>query len=244
MTTEQGSEWIYGLHPVLEALERPEVIERCLELLVLENSQHRSVRQAQTAARRAGLKVKEVSGGALQRVCGAGANHQGVALQVGAFAYADADALMAKYSQPAPEHRRVLVLDQLQDSRNVGALLRSAVAFGFEAVLMPKDRSAPISAEAVKASVGAALKIPVGRVTNLARTLDGLKEGGFWIYGAAGEGTATPEQVDWKRSVALVLGAEGDGLRALTRKQCDVLIRIPQRAEVESLNVSVAGGLC
>jgi 23S rRNA (guanosine2251-2'-O)-methyltransferase len=238
---------IYGVHPVLEALSGADAAERAVELLVQEGAQGRGVKQAQGVARQLGVKVRAVPAQSLQRVCGEGANHQGVALRIGEFVYADAEALLAGFAAPASAgqgHRRVLVLDQVQDPRNLGALLRSAVAFGFEAVFIPRDRAAPVSAEAVKASAGAALKVPVARVTNIARALDALKAAGFWVYGAAGDdGSATPEQADWRRPVALVMGSEGDGLRALTRKQCDVLIRIPQRPEVESLNVSVAGGL-
>lgn len=244
---------IYGIHPVLEALSGPDAAERAVELLVQEGAQGRGVKQAQAAARQLGVKVRAVPAQSLQRTCGDGANHQGVALRIGEFVYADADALLAAFAAPAApaapdagprSHRRVLVLDQVQDPRNLGALLRSAVAFGFEAVFIPRDRAAPVSAEAIKASAGAALKVPVARVTNVARALDDLKAAGFWIYGAAGDdGQATPEQTDWRRPVALVMGSEGEGLRALTRKQCDVLVRVPQLPAVESLNVSVAGGI-
>jgi 23S rRNA (guanosine2251-2'-O)-methyltransferase len=244
---------IYGIHPVLEALAGADVADRAVELLVQEGAQGRGPKQAHAIARQLGIKVRAVPAQSLQRLCGEQANHQGVALRIGEFSYADPEALLLQLAAPAPAPasaqdqrplRRVLVLDQVQDPRNLGALLRSAVAFGFGAVFIPRDRAAPVSGEAIKASAGAALKVPVARVTNIARTIDSLKESGFWVYGAAGDdGKALPEQTDWRRDVALIMGSEGEGLRALTRKQCDVLVRIPQRPEVESLNVSVAGSL-
>jgi 23S rRNA (guanosine2251-2'-O)-methyltransferase len=238
---------IYGIHPVLEALAGADVAERAVELLVQEGAQGRGPKQAHAIARQLGIKVRAVPAQSLQRLCGEQANHQGVALRIGEFSYADPEALLLQLAAPAQDPRplrRVLVLDQVQDPRNLGALLRSAVAFGFGAVFIPRDRAAPVSGEAIKASAGAALKVPVARVTNIARTIDSLKASGFWVYGAAGDdGKALPEQADWRRDVALIMGSEGEGLRALTRKQCDVLVRIPQRPEVESLNVSVAGSL-
>ena len=139
----------------------------------------------------------------------------------------------------------VLVLDGVQDPHNLGACLRSAAAAGATAVIIPKDKSASVNATVRKTSAGAADRIPVVAVTNLSRCLKDLQKQGVWIYGLAGEATASLYQLDLKGNIALVLGGEADGLRRLTRENCDQLVRIPMPGgtEVESLNVSVAAGV-
>jgi 23S rRNA (guanosine2251-2'-O)-methyltransferase len=137
----------------------------------------------------------------------------------------------------------LLVLDGVTDPHNLGACLRTADAAGVHAVIAPRDKSAPLNATASKVACGAAEAIPYFQVTNLSRTLTQLQERGIWIVGTAGEADATIYQSDLKGPLALVMGAEGKGMRRLTRENCDLLINIPMAGEVSSLNVSVATGV-
>ena len=137
----------------------------------------------------------------------------------------------------------MLVLDGVQDPHNLGACLRSAAAAGATAVVFPKDKAVQVNATVRKTSAGAADTLPIFSVTNLSRTLRDLQKAGVWIYGFAGEADASLYALDLKGNVALVMGSEGDGLRRLTRENCDQLVKIPMPGEFESLNVSVATGI-
>jgi 23S rRNA (guanosine2251-2'-O)-methyltransferase len=138
----------------------------------------------------------------------------------------------------------LLILDGVQDPHNLGACLRTANAAGVDALIIPKDRAAPLNATAKKVASGAAEFTPVITVTNLVRTLDFLKEKGIWIYGLAEDGSKSIYAENFKHPTAFVLGAEGEGLRRLTKENCDVLLSIPMMGQIESLNVSVATGVC
>jgi 23S rRNA (guanosine2251-2'-O)-methyltransferase len=138
----------------------------------------------------------------------------------------------------------LLLLDGITDPRNLGACLRTAAAAGVEAVVVPRDRSATLTDVASKAAAGAAETLPLIAVTNLARAMDEIKEAGVWVAGAAGDAESTVFDLDLRGPVAWALGAEGTGLRRLTRDKCDFLARIPMQGSVESLNVSVAAGVC
>lgn len=146
------------------------------------------------------------------------------------------------------ERLLLVLLDQLTDPRNVGAIIRSAEVLGGHGVVMEERRSAPLSAVVVKASAGATSHLPIVVVTNLVRTIEELKERAVWVYGAApatgpAEHHQTPEQVDWDRDAALVIGSEGSGLRRLVRERCDELISLPMSGHIGSLNASVAAGI-
>lgn len=146
---------------------------------------------------------------------------------------------MAKHASPL-----LLILDGVTDPHNLGACLRNADAAGVAAVIVPKDKSAPMTATVSKVACGAAETVPLVRVTNLARTMRHLQEQGIWIVGTAGEATHDIYQAKLTGSLAIVMGAEGDGMRRLTRETCDDLIKIPMAGAVSSLNVSVASGIC
>lgn len=152
----------------------------------------------------------------------------------------DLDEVLDGLTEPA----LLLVLDGVTDPHNLGACLRSACAFAAHAVLAPKDRAASLNATAIKAASGAADLVPYLPVTNLARTLRTLKERDILIVGTNQEGSMSVSEADLSGPVALVLGAEGSGLRRLTREHCDLLVRIPMQGQIESLNVSVAAGVC
>lgn len=174
----------------------------------------------------------------------AGARHQGVVAQIDpdgiVLDEADLDAALKSVVEPP----LLLVLDGVQDPHNLGACLRSADAAGADAVIVPKDRAVGLTAAVCKVASGAVGHVPFVRVTNLARTLRQLRDADVWIAGADAEGDTTVYQADLKLPTALVLGAEGSGLRRLTREHCDFRISIPMQGVVESLNISVAAAVC
>ncbi len=173
----------------------------------------------------------------------ADAVHQGVVASAGKlpeYVEADLERLLASSKQPC----LILILDGVTDPHNLGACLRSADAAGVDFVIIPKDKNASITPVVSKVACGAAESVPLVRVTNLARAMENIKQQGVWIYGAAGEATASVYNLDCKASIALVMGAEDKGMRHLTRQQCDGLFSLPMLGTVTSLNVSVATGIC
>lgn len=169
-----------------------------------------------------------------------GLRHQGIVAYMPEHHFKGEDAL----DVPATPDRLLLVLEHVQDPHNLGACLRTAEAAGVNAVIIPKDRSSGLTAVARKAAAGAAERVPVIAVTNLARTLERLKELGYWITGLAGEGAEDLYATDMTGPCVIVMGAEGEGLRRLTRESCDRLVKIPMHGKIESLNVSVATAIC
>ena len=208
------------------------------------------MRQFLDKAKDSGIKMVESDGERLSKMCG-GHGHQGIAARVQAIAQVHSldellENLEAANEDLPPEQRTqplILVLDGVTDPHNLGACLRVADGAGVHAVIAPKDHAAGINATVAKVASGAAETVPYFMVTNLARTLNELKERDIWIIGTSDQATQTLYQADLKRPVALVLGAEGDGMRQLTAKTCDALVSIPMRGAVESLNVSVASGV-
>lgn len=169
--------------------------------------------------------------------------HQGVVASAGSmrdYNESDLPALLETSKHPC----LILILDGITDPHNLGACLRTADATGVDFVIIPKDKSASITPVVSKVACGAAESIPVVRVTNLVRAMETIKQEGVWIYGAAGEAKETIYGIDCKASVAFVMGAEGEGMRRLTREHCDGLFALPMLGSVESLNVSVATGVC
>ncbi|MGL5250136.1 MAG: 23S rRNA (guanosine(2251)-2'-O)-methyltransferase RlmB, partial [Enterovibrio sp.] len=171
-----------------------------------------------------------------------GAVHQGLVARVKAgrqYNENDLDALLQENAAPL-----LLILDGVTDPHNLGACLRNADAAGVTAVIVPKDRSATLNATARKVAVGAAETVPLVRVTNLARTMRHLQQQGVWIVGTAGDAPNDIYQTKLTGALAIVMGAEGEGMRRLTRETCDVLTKIPMVGTVSSLNISVAAGVC
>ncbi|MFZ9373354.1 MAG: 23S rRNA (guanosine(2251)-2'-O)-methyltransferase RlmB [Burkholderiaceae bacterium] len=198
------------------------------------------MRQFVERAKEAGVRLIEADGLRLSKLAGSH-GHQGVAARVQAVEQARSlDDLLDQLSEPP----LLLVLDGVTDPHNLGACLRVADGAGAHAVIAPKDHAVGLNATVAKVASGAAETVPYFMVTNLARTLGELKERNIWCIGASDDAPKTLYQVDLKGPVALVLGAEGPGMRQLTRKTCDELVSIPMRGAVESLNVSVASGIC
>jgi 23S rRNA (guanosine2251-2'-O)-methyltransferase len=209
------------------------------------------MRQFLDRAAEAGVRLIESDGLRLSKLCGTHA-HQGVAARVHEITRTHSlDELLenleeAQAALPADQRTAplLLVLDGVTDPHNLGACLRVADGAGAHAVIAPKDHAAGINATVAKVASGAADTVPYFMVTNLARTLNELKERAIWVIGTSDTATRSVYQADLRQPVALVLGAEGAGMRQLTTKTCDELVRIPMRGAVESLNVSVASGVC
>ena len=237
--SKSTSHWVAGINAVAAALEHD--AEHVRELLVESGAKNPRLQELAREAQDCGISVRRVAVSALEGASG-GARHQGVVARYEAARTWDESELPGLIKQ-AEGRALVLVLDGITDPHNLGACLRSAAAAGVSCVLIPKDRSAPITATVRKTASGAADRIPVVRVTNLARSLRQLRDLGVWVYGLAGDAAGSLYGVDLRGNVALVLGSEGEGLRRLTREHCDALVRIPMPGEMESLNVSVSAGV-
>jgi 23S rRNA (guanosine2251-2'-O)-methyltransferase len=231
--------FIYGVHAVSAALDR--VPERVLELWIVQARDAPRMMDLKARAERAGVHVHAVAADALAKLVGDVA-HQGAVASMRPSKGWDEHDLTASLDN-LPRDVLLLILDGVTDPHNLGACLRTAEAAGAHAVVIPKDRAAPLDATARKVAAGAAEFIPVAAVTNLARTLDVLKERGIWIVGTEGEAKDSLYSLDLRRPIALVLGAEGSGMRRLTKDKCDFLARIPMAGRMPSLNVSVAAGI-
>lgn len=234
-----SSELIYGIHAIKAVLERDPA--RFIEAYVLKGRQDDRLLPVLNELASMGISIQEMNRKTLDDRA-KGANHQGVMAKVKAAKVLnenDLDDILAKQETPL-----LLVLDGVTDPHNLGACLRNADAAGVAAVIVPKDKSAPLNATVSKVACGAAETVPLIRVTNLARTMRALQEQGVWFVGTAGEATHDVFQTNLKGSLAIVMGAEGDGMRRLTRETCDDLIKIPMAGTVSSLNVSVATGVC
>ena len=202
------------------------------------------MRQFLERAREAGTRLIEADGLRLSKLCGSH-GHQGVVARVDVLPQITSlDDLLDQLEQGTGEPPLILVLDGVTDPHNLGACLRVADGAGAHAVIAPKDHAVGVNATVAKVASGAAETVPYFMVTNLARTLGELKERSIWCMGAADDAPRSIYQADLKVGVALILGAEGQGMRQLTRKTCDELVSIPMRGAVESLNVSVASGVC
>ena len=232
---------LFGFHAVGVRLKTaPQSI---IEIYVEPARRDQRMRQFVERAKEAGVRLIEADGLRIAKLAGSH-GHQGVAARVQPLEQAHSldgllEALEADGIPPL-----LLVLDGVTDPHNLGACLRVADGAGAHAVIAPKDHAVGINATVAKVASGAAETVPYFMVTNLARTLGELKERNIWVIGTSDDAPKTLYQVDLKGPVALVLGAEGDGMRQLTRKTCDELVGIPMKGGVESLNVSVASGVC
>jgi 23S rRNA (guanosine2251-2'-O)-methyltransferase len=230
---------VYGLHAIAAILERAP--ERLLELWLAEARDDQRIRRLRSDAEAVGVRVQSAAGEALGKLVGDVA-HQGAVAAVRPLKPWDEQDLLASIANLS-EQPFLLVLDGVTDPHNLGACLRTADAAGVHALVIPRDRAAPVDGVVRKVAAGAAEFVPVASVTNLARTLDALKERAIWVVGTDGEAPQSVFDADLKRPLALVLGAEGAGMRRLTRERCDFLVRIPMAGRVASLNVSVATGV-
>jgi len=214
--------------------------ERVAAVCIAEQRDDARVRAIEELARRQQRPVERIDAQSLKRLVG-DVVHQGVAAQITPLPPWSEDELLAALSTATAP--LLLALDGVQDPHNLGACLRTADACGALAVIVPRDRAAQVTPAVRKVAAGAAEVTPVVAVTNLSRSLKLLKDAGLWVVGADAAAESHADSVDLKGPVVLVLGAEGTGLRQLTRQNCDFLVRLPQLGAVESLNVSVAAGM-
>ncbi|WP_414147617.1 23S rRNA (guanosine(2251)-2'-O)-methyltransferase RlmB [Erwinia sp. BNK-24-b] len=233
------SEIVFGLHAVQALLDSDP--QRFQEVFILKGRDDRRLQPVVKALEAQGIVIQMASRQWLDSQVEGGV-HQGIVARVKAgrqYQENDLPDLLEKLETPF-----LLILDGVTDPHNLGACLRSADAAGVHAVIVPKDRSAQLNATAKKVASGAAENVPLIRVTNLARTMRMLQEANVWIVGTAGEADHHLYQSKMTGPMALVMGAEGEGMRRLTREHCDELISIPMAGSVSSLNVSVATGIC
>lgn len=225
---------IFGANPVIEAIRSTPERVRWIHL-----QKGRGGRRDEIAelARSAGIQIRWADAAQMKRIAPRGAVHNGVIAELAAIELASFDEVIRRDAV-----RRVVLLDEVTDPGNVGAIVRSADALGGDLVVLPEHRGAALDATLVKASAGAASWVPIAQVTNIAKSIEALKEAGFWVYGTDSEGDPI-DTISFAERVAIVLGSEGRGLRPNVRKHCDAIISIPMRGRVDSLNVSVASAL-
>ncbi|MEW8978308.1 MAG: 23S rRNA (guanosine(2251)-2'-O)-methyltransferase RlmB [Symbiobacterium sp.] len=229
---------IEGRIPVLEALRAGRTINK---LLVAKGAREGSIREVVARAREAGVIVQEVDRERLDAMA-RGRNHQGVIALVAPHRYHDLDELLARAAE-AGEDPLLLVLDGIEDPQNLGSLLRTADAAGVHGVIIPERRAAAVTPTVAKVSAGAVEYVPVARVTNIARTLETLKEQGYWVVGTHQDAPQLYYEARLTGPLAVVIGSEGKGMSRLVAEKCDVTVRLPMLGHVSSLNAAVAGAI-
>ncbi len=236
------SQIIYGLHAVQSVLKHQSTSVKVLYFD--KRRQDQRLNRLLELAERQAINCQPTAKNRLDTMAD-GERHQGVVVEVSDTSqHPSLESLLDQLDQQSEQPPLLLILDGVTDPHNLGACLRTADAAGVNAVIYPKDKSAGLNPTVRKVACGAAEVMPTYAVTNLARTLDMLKQRGIWIVGAAGEAEHDIYDMDLKGPMALVMGAEGDGLRRLTREHCDYLAKLPMSGTVSSLNVSVATGIC
>lgn len=229
-------ETICGIHAVREAIASG---QQPLEHVHFQHGlRNPRLQELMKQCRERGIAVRIEPQAALDRLT-QGAHHQGVVAVVGGYSYATLESVL----EEAPQSALLLLLDGVQDTHNLGALIRTACAAGVNAVVIPERRAAGLTPAVVQAASGALAHIPVARVSNLAQTLETLKEASFWIFGLDERGEKSYDDVDYRGRCALLVGGEQKGIHHLLRKKCDFLVRIPTFGKISTLNVSVAAGI-
>ncbi|MED5019928.1 23S rRNA (guanosine(2251)-2'-O)-methyltransferase RlmB [Paenibacillus chibensis] len=232
-------EIIGGKHSVIEALKSGRTINK---IWIAEGAQKHLTQPIIIEAKKLGIIIQQVDKRKLDQLA-PGVQHQGVVAQAAPYAYAEVeDILLAAENKGEPPF--ILLLDEIEDPHNLGSILRTADCTGVHGVIVPKRRSAQVTATVSKTSAGAAEYVPVARVTNLGQTIDSLKEKGIWVVGtdvSAAQGIYETNVFDGP--VAIVIGNEGKGMGRLIREKCDVLIKLPMNGQINSLNASVAAGV-
>ncbi|MCM3750160.1 23S rRNA (guanosine(2251)-2'-O)-methyltransferase RlmB [Paenibacillus pasadenensis] len=235
---EQGQDWIAGKHPVLEALRSGRELNK---IWIADTVQKQSVSPIIAEAKHAGIVVQFVDKRRLDQL-GLGVQHQGVVAQAAAYRYAEVDELLAR-AKSSGQTPLLLILDEIEDPHNLGSILRTAECTGVHGVIIPKRRAAGLTATVWKTSAGAAEHVPVARVTNLAQTIEMLKQEGIWIAGADVSASGDVYRTDFNLPLALVIGNEAKGMGRLIREKCDFLVKLPMLGQLNSLNASVAAGV-
>ncbi len=229
-----GPELVFGVEPVRELVA---AAPNSVEMLYVRAGEERRFGDEIERVRAAGGRVTIARDGEIERIVGRDARHQGVAATMREYQYADLDELVG--SAPDP----IVLVDGVTDPRNLGALMRSAEGAGVTAIVLARDRTAGVTPAAVKSSAGAWVHLKIARCGNVARTLEMLKEAGYWIVALAPRGDVSLYDLDTSRKLVIVVGSEGEGVRPIVRKTADFVASIPMHGKVESLNVSVAAAV-
>lgn len=234
---------LYGVAPVLEALragQRP--VE---QITIAEGAHHFRLRELIELAHKLNVPIRHAARVELERAVGAGVNHQGIVATVAAASYADADEFLDKLAARVgtAEPPLAVVLDGVEDPRNLGAIIRTVECVGAHGVLIPERRAVGLTEAVAKTAAGALEHVPVARAPNLVRLIEQLKERNIWTVGTDADADMEYTAWDFTQPCAVVLGGEGAGLHRLVRERCDVLVSIPVRGRITSLNVSVAAGV-
>jgi len=230
---------VYGINPLLEVLKGN---DRSIKQIIIASEKRGDQIQAiLNLARKSGVPVEFREKTFLDKRSG-GKIHQGVIGLAEDFAYAGMDDIIVNRHRDSKKDI-ILLLDGITDPQNLGSLIRTAHCFGVNGVVIPRDRSASVTATAMKVSSGAAGYTPVAMEINLVKTIEDLQDRGFWIYGADAEEGQNVHTLDYGEHVAVVMGSEGKGIRPLVKKKCDFLVSIPMKGRIDSLNVSVAAGI-
>jgi 23S rRNA (guanosine2251-2'-O)-methyltransferase len=230
---------ITGIHAVREALEAGRAFDR---IVITKGRQDSRVEEIVRLARSKQIAVRFEDRGQLDRLANS-RDHQGVVAVVAASAAATLEDILANANGSRGQIGLIVLLDGVEDPHNLGAIIRTALAAGAHGVLIPERRAAGLTDTVARASAGALAHLPIAKVTNLARTMEELKEAGYWIVGLDEQADKNYTDVDYTLPTALVLGGEGSGIHELTRKRCDFVVSLPTVGPVKSLNVSVAAGV-
>lgn len=233
-----SEEFVAGRNSVAEVLKSGRSINK---ILVAKGERHGAIKEIIGQARSQGLVVQEVDSAKLDQIT-EGMRHQGVVAMVAPVAYAELEDILGK-AQENGEQPFIVLLDELEDPHNVGAILRTSDATGVHGVLLPKRRSSPLTATVAKTSAGAVEYVPVARIGNISQTLKKLKKQGLWVVGADMDGDKNYYEADLTGPIVVVVGSEGQGMGRLTKEECDFVVRIPMKGKITSLNASVACSL-
>ena len=233
------SSLVYGVSPVLELLRSNS--RKIEKILIADGAREKRIQEIRDAAKQNGVIVQKTPRENLLKYVAADANHQGVVALTAAANYTDADELLAEIA--AKENSLTLILDGVEDPRNLGAILRVAECAGADGVFIPEHRAVGLTETVVKTSAGATEYVKIAKVKNLNRLIEDLKKHNIWVVGTSAEAATDYTDWDWTTKSALILGGEGKGLHRLVAENCDALVKIPMRGKIESLNVSVACGV-
>lgn len=228
-----------GIHAVKEALEAQRPIDR---IAIAKGRQDTRIEEIVQLARQQGIPLRFEDRGQLDRLANS-KDHQGVVAVAAARAAATLKDILAQANQGRGQVGLIVLLDGVEDPHNLGAIIRTALAAGAHGVVIPERRAAGLTDTVARSSAGALAHLPVARVTNLVRTMEQLKEAGYWLVGLDEEADKSYTEADYTSPVGIVLGSEGQGLHELTRKRCDFVVSLPTTGPVKSLNVSVAAGV-
>ena len=235
--TEAKPDLIIGRNAVSEAVNSGRELDT---LLLMRGTQNPALLRLASIAKEKGAVVKEVDSKKLDYMCG-GANHQGVAAFVAVHEYSSVDDILA-FAEEKGEALFIVICDEIEDPHNLGAIIRTAECAGVHGIIIPKRRSAALNFTVGKTSAGALEYMRVARVSNLVSTIEDLKQRGVWVYGADMNGESY-KKIDFSGATALVIGNEGKGLGKLVREKCDVIVSLPMKGNINSLNASVAAGI-